>query len=494
MINSPFKKIVALVGVKLFRLVRTMKRGLETLMQGLGRMLSPIGRVLVRFFVLPLYRVVVTTRLRIQRLALPARGFILFLITNRYLLHGTLAAMVIITLVANLGSRQAHAQDVGQKSLLFALATDGQNEVVEEVVNQAAPVKGSNYLGSATIVSLPHVDFDYDVNQDAGTPSLTVPGSIAAQPYIDTPTSGSVAPRSKTETYVVQDGDTISSIAQKYGVHVGTILWNNNLTDRQYIRPGDSLRIPPASGMLATIKAGDTLEKLATRYGADAGEIATYNHLSNDQLALGHEIMIPGGSPPEIEQTRTQILARNRESADTNNDGNATTNNRPPVVIKPKPVAKPTAVAVATPSTDSLIEDFTTPTPTPKPPDAEPTSGSKLFWPTSGHSITQYYGWQHTGLDIDGDFSSPIYAANDGVVEKAGWNTGGYGLMIMIDHPNGMKTRYGHTSKMFVKEGDEVKRGQVIAMMGTTGRSTGTHLHFEVYTNGARTNPLGYIR
>lgn len=97
-------------------------------------------------------------------------------------------------------------------------------------------------------------------------------------------------------------------------------------------------------------------------------------------------------------------------------------------------------------------------------------------------------------MDIDGDLTSPLYAAADGVVEKAGWNSGGYGLQVLINHPNGMKTRYAHASKLFVKAGDEVKRGEVIAMMGSTGRSTGSHLHFEVYVNGRRQNPLTYIR
>jgi murein DD-endopeptidase MepM/ murein hydrolase activator NlpD len=132
----------------------------------------------------------------------------------------------------------------------------------------------------------------------------------------------------------------------------------------------------------------------------------------------------------------------------------------------------------------------------PKPPDADTaaTSKVKLLWPTTQHSITQYYGWKHTGVDLDGDYTDAIYAAEDGTVVEAGWNSGGYGLQVVIDHGNGFKTRYGHSSKLFVKVGDKVTRGETIAMVGTTGRSTGTHLHFEVYLNGKRTNPLAYIR
>ena len=119
---------------------------------------------------------------------------------------------------------------------------------------------------------------------------------------------------------------------------------------------------------------------------------------------------------------------------------------------------------------------------------------SKLLWPTKQRIINQYYGWSHTGVDIEGDYVDPIYASEDGVVETAGWNSGGYGLQIVVSHANGMKTRYAHASKLFVKVGDEVKRGQTMAMVGTTGRSTGTHLHYEVYVGSKRVNPLSYTK
>ena len=96
-------------------------------------------------------------------------------------------------------------------------------------------------------------------------------------------------------------------------------------------------------------------------------------------------------------------------------------------------------------------------------------------------------------MDIDGDYTTRSYAAADGVVVFSGWK-GGYGLAIEIDHGNGYLTRYGHHSKNFVKVGDVVIAGQAIAQTGTTGRSTGTHLHFEVVRNGTFLNPLNFIR
>ncbi len=425
---------------------------------------------MVRLIILPIYRLGVMLKLRIHRLALPTRGIVLFVITNRYLLHIAIAAIAVLTVAVNIQTKQVHAQDVGQKSVLFAMATDQANDIVEETVRPEVVVQNSSYLGSATVIGVPHIDFDYDTSDQVDqTTSQAKPGTIAPQPTENVPQT-SISQRVRTENYTVQDGDTISTIAHRFSVNIGTILWNNNLTDRQYIRPGDVLKIPAASGILVTVKKGDTLSRLAVKYDGDAAEIAKANQLSADgALTVGSELLIPGGQPPALVQVRTQVVA-----------------NETPVK---RPIVSDSGDA-------SESEPVVPPSSIPKPPKADVSgvASTHLAWPTSGHVITQYYGWKHTGIDIDGDYSSPLYAAADGVVEKAGWNTGGYGLMILIDHPNGMKTRYGHASKMFVKAGETVKKGDVIAMMGTTGRSTGTHLHFEVYVNGVRTNPLGYIR
>src|SRR3989339_425555 len=128
-----------------------------------------------------------------------------------------------------------------------------------------------------------------------------------------------------------------------------------------------------------------------------------------------------------------------------------------------------------------------------KSPDAKPAPGNKMNWPTEGTRITQYYSWKHYGLDIANKTGTPIYAADAGVIEKAGWGTG-YGNQILIDHGGGKKTRYAHLSKFYVKEGQEVGKGETIAAMGSTGWSTGPHLHFEVIINNQKYNPLNYIK
>ncbi|HIV74213.1 MAG TPA: peptidoglycan DD-metalloendopeptidase family protein [Candidatus Pseudogracilibacillus intestinigallinarum] len=128
-------------------------------------------------------------------------------------------------------------------------------------------------------------------------------------------------------------------------------------------------------------------------------------------------------------------------------------------------------------------------------------SNSTLGWPTDGGYISSHVGerWgaMHKGIDIartDRSTSPPIYAAEAGTVESAGMNSGGYGNMVIVDHGNGLKTLYAHMSKITVKSGQKVKRGEQIGVMGTTGDSTGIHLHFEVHNNGNITNPTTFLR
>jgi murein DD-endopeptidase MepM/ murein hydrolase activator NlpD len=404
----------------------------------------------VRLFILPAYRLATSVRLRSARLAIPARSILPFLFTNRYLFHCILALIAIATVGANLAAGQAKAQDAGQTSILYEMVAGGGTQAAEEKARPELLVRDTRYAGSSSVLAVPDIDFDYDETLSPPTAAPSVPGTIVANlvPHEPEEPEGPAEKRTETETYVVKEGDSLSVIAKRFGVNIGTILWANDRSATQYIRPGDKLRVPPVSGVLVTVKSGDTLLALANTYGSEVKEIAEINRLDPDQtLPEGTEIVLPGGSPPYTPPRQTAYA--------------------------PSP-AEPFAA---------------------KPPDASPSSAQagKLLWPTSGHLVTQYYGWRHTGLDIDGDYSSPIYAAHDGVVTIAGWNKGGYGLQIVVSG-DGVMTRYAHASKIFVKNGDRVRRGQVIAMVGTTGRSTGTHLHFEVYINGRRVNPLSYIR
>jgi murein DD-endopeptidase MepM/ murein hydrolase activator NlpD len=125
------------------------------------------------------------------------------------------------------------------------------------------------------------------------------------------------------------------------------------------------------------------------------------------------------------------------------------------------------------------------------------TSSTAYMWPAKG-TLTSGYGWRwgrmHKGIDIANSVGTPIYAAADGIVEKAGWNNGGYGNLVDIRHADGSITRYGHNSKLLVQPGQQVQQGQTIALMGSTGFSTGPHSHFEIHPSGkGAVNPVAFL-
>ncbi len=243
--------------------------------------------------------------------------------------------------------------------------------------------------------------------------------------------------------HVVAPGDTLSSIATRYNIDITSILWANKMGVRDYIRPGNRLTIPPVSGVIHTVKKGDTVLKIAKLYNADKEKLLAFNHLGEGQeLTLGEILVVPGGrvAPP------------------------------------PAPVRR-----VLAPISRVIL------------PGRVGGAITKLLWPTLAARITQYFSWRHSGVDLALPTGNPVYASDDGIVTFAGWSRG-YGYRIDIDHGNGMVTRYAHNSKLLASVGESVARGQTVALVGSTGRSTGPHVHFEVILAGRRVNPLKYIR
>jgi murein DD-endopeptidase MepM/ murein hydrolase activator NlpD len=255
-------------------------------------------------------------------------------------------------------------------------------------------------------------------------------------------------PRTDTVTYVVQAGDTISTIAEKYGVSARTILWENDLSAYSIIRPGDELDILPTTGVSHSVARGENLGFIAAKYDVEIDEIMEYNKLADaSSLQVGQRLVIPGGEKP---------------------------------AAAPAPVT-PSYTGIA------AIRDIV------KPDSKQQVASNKMTWPTSGHRITQYYSWSHHGLDIADKIGTPLYAADAGTVEYVGWGTG-YGNQIVINHGGGKKTRYAHLSRFYVKSGAKVAKGETIGAMGSTGWSTGPHVHFEVIINNVKYNPLNYIK
>jgi len=252
-------------------------------------------------------------------------------------------------------------------------------------------------------------------------------------------------------THIVQSGETFSSIAQKYGLqNISTILWENNLTKDDAIKPGQELRILPVDGVRHKVARGETIYTIGKLYGLDESEAQRiidypFNEFKNDEtfeLAVGSTLVVPGGVIAD------QVL--------------------------PAPVQEYHAIAKITPNAGSV------------------TATGQFVWPASGR-ITQGFTFYHKGFDIANRDAGPILAADNGTVIAAGWDPTGYGNKVMVDHGNGFVTLYGHLSVIQVQVGQTMRRGSVVGQMGSTGRSTGTHLHFEIRQGGVQLNPGNYL-
>lgn len=296
-----------------------------------------------------------------------------------------------------------------------------------EVEVAASPVNSQNvWLLAAAL--------NPDPNPGKGGGDITVIGGAAL--LSETGPEGTLADIEENQSsnisiYVVREGDTVSTIAKMFGVTTNTIAWANDIS-RGLIRPGQTLIILPISGVRHTVAKGDTIQNIAKKYKADVNEIIQYNHLATDAvLAVGDVVIVPDG---EIAAT--------------------------PAAGRP---------ATLRGAGGPVYEGY-------------------YLRPIIGGKKTQgLHGYN--GVDIATYLGAPILAsaAGDVIISRdSGWN-GGYGKYIVIAHDNGTQTLYAHNSQNIVAAGQHVTRGQIIGYVGSTGRSTGSHVHFEV--RGAR-NPF----
>ncbi|MGB9674257.1 MAG: peptidoglycan DD-metalloendopeptidase family protein [Anaerolineales bacterium] len=279
----------------------------------------------------------------------------------------------------------------------------------------------------------------------------------------------SLPSRSRFEVikYKVQKGDTLFGIAEKFGLKPETILWGNQfvLGDNPHnLRPDQELNILPVDGTYYRWSAGDGLNKVAEFFGVKPEDIVNWpgNHLdpttigdyAHPNIEPGTWLVVPGGkrafvtwSAPEIPRDNPQVAA----------------------VLGP-----------------GACKDV-----------ANGAIGVGLFiWPTTRHFLSGFDyspSTNHFGIDIDGDTGNAVYAIDNGVIVYAGWNNWGYGNMIVINHGNGWQSLYAHLSAINVTCGQSVYQGNVIGAIGSTGNSSGSHLHFEMMYNGTKVNPWDYL-
>ena len=252
-------------------------------------------------------------------------------------------------------------------------------------------------------------------------------------------------PRDKTVAYTVQKGDTISTIARKFGVSTDTVKWENNLTGDN-ISIGDELKILSVTGISHKVATGDTVYSIAKRYDTDPQKIVDFpfNEFANPEtfsLVVGQIILVPDGIKP------SEVPSAPRRQ----------------FYIAQGPVA---------------------------------VSGGGFTWPLRG-AISQFASWYHMAIDITSPVGTPIVAAQNGTVAQVDTGTwdGGYGNNVYIKGANGMGSHYAHMSSVNVSAGDSVVAGKtVVGWVGLSGRTTGAHLHFEITNGGALVNPLGYLQ
>jgi murein DD-endopeptidase MepM/ murein hydrolase activator NlpD len=300
----------------------------------------------------------------------------------------------------------------------------------EEIENQSLTTAQTMELFKPMVVDgtttdgAEEVDFDKESLQ-----AVSGPLRVSTED-VDFPTSDTIS------VYEVKKGDTIQEVAKLFDVSVNTIMWANNLTSKTLTK-GDTLIILPITGIKHAVKKGDSITSIAKKYKADAQDVAIYNGISvESELAIGDTVIVPDG---EIQ-----------------------------IVPSSKPKSK---------TKTRVLNSYTYSAP----------SGFLVRPLVGGRKSQGIHG--HNGVDLAAPQGTPVLAAASGrvIVAKNGGYNGGYGKMIIISHDKGIQTIYAHLRDIYITQGQTVTQGQTIGEVGNTGRSSGSHLHFEV--RGAK-NPF----
>ncbi len=318
------------------------------------------------------------------------------------------------------------------------------------VVAVLGAVGGTQLNSSTEITSIANYSLldGFAQNVDAASAA----GTIVERPYYRVAAHARIArqadihtaiperPRLEITTYTVAAGDTAEKIAEGFGLQPTTLMWSNPEMEKtlDLLRVGQELTILPLDGVYHTVEVSDTLESIAQAYkvGVDTITACAWNDIPlNGSLSVGGKLIVPGGTKPYIARTVTAYSGPVSDSAE---------------------------------------------------------ASGLFYWPTSG-VLTQGYWYGHRAIDIGAAVGTVVRASDNGFVSFAGWTDIGYGYLVVVEHQNGYQTYYAHLSNIFVREGEAVSGGQVIGAMGSTGNSTGPHLHYEIRYNGYPTNPLIYL-
>lgn len=308
-------------------------------------------------------------------------------------------------------------RSLGDFSLLASAAKSGETLFAQPSNNFVRESPGMSFVQSNSLVSV----------SPPSTVDSEVLGTMLGGVDDESMTDG----RKEILEYVVENGDTLSSLASKFNISLNTILTTNELSSKSVIKPGQTLIILPVTGVIYHVKKGDTLSEIAKTYKGKVLEIIEVNELSGEgDIFIGDILIIPNGKMPVVSSSGYASI---------------------------------------------------------------PIGSSYFIAPVSPIHITQGLHW-YNAIDFGAKCGNPIYASAAGTIQKIayGWN-GGAGNYVRIIHPNGVVTTYGHVQTILVAQGQNVSQGEIVALVGGkpgmagAGKSTGCHVHFDV--RGAR-NPF----
>jgi len=235
-------------------------------------------------------------------------------------------------------------------------------------------------------------------------------------------------------THIIKSGDNVSTLAINFGLNQDSIISINKVSNSRLLQVGKVLKIPNQDGIIHTVKSGESLGSIAGRYKVEQEAVQNVNELFSDKVVVGTDLFIPGA---KLDWTMLQEI-----------------------------------------------------------------NGDLFIWPLNG-ALTSYYGYRrspfsgrrqfHNGIDIRGKTGTPVRAAMAGRVSTVGWDNV-YGNYVIINHHSGYRTLYAHLNVIRTRTGAYVVQGERIGDVGNTGLSTGPHLHFTVYKNGATVNPRALMR
>ena len=314
-------------------------------------------------------------------------------------------------------------------------------------------------------IPLSETSIDPDMKNTVAEANVSIIDDDALNPEniqpTDTDSNSYLSSTDKIITYTVEKGDTIGTVADKFGISKNTILYANTNIKNNALKLGTVLTILPVDGVSYTVKKGDTIASIAKAHKADANDIAEYNDITDKDLMIGDKIIVPGG----VAEKKVEVAKS----------------------VTPKVEKEEVSVSAPTTQTEVKVEKT----------EASPEQM------TGGNGITGGYIWpfpkgtgrvsQRLHDDNAYDFAAPkgtpIYAIQDGkvlIADGSGYN-GGYGLYVVIDFNDGGQAIFGHMSKVAAVAGEEVKQGDIIGYVGSTGRSTGNHVHIGYH--GGKPNP-----